>query len=44
VGIHGIAARKSGGREEEIRTLREKLRIMTMERDILKKAIQVLGR
>jgi transposase len=44
VGINGITAGKSGGREEEIRTLREQLRIMTMERDILKKAIQVLGR
>ncbi|MCW1966551.1 MAG: transposase [Anaerolineae bacterium] len=44
VGNNGIAAGRTGGREEEIRTLREQLRIVTMERDILKKAIQVLGR
>lgn len=37
-------AQKSTGHEEELRTLREQLRIVTMERDILKKAMHVLGR
>jgi transposase len=40
----GKNAKGSSGREEEVTKLREQLRIMTMERDILKKAIQVLGR
>jgi len=40
----GKNAKGSLGREEEVATLREQLRIMTMERDILKKAIHVLGR
>lgn len=40
----GRNAKGSIGREEEVAVLREQLRIMTMERDILEKAIQVLGR